>query len=228
MAATACYSQVARALVLRYRSILVLYLLSVCLLPPSSGTFALVRFSGKERGAGPCTETQPTSQSSRLLLTSLVCECQQWLSTPSLDELQNLSLLFSTPNTFTALWQQQPSPSWEAALEQEGWSGHLIRVRGVCWDGHRKPARASGSFNLLPLHSSQSKHVCACDSHQSLGFFPPSWFSIHLRALVFLLLDSRPGMPNLGFEPLIPQGVSLRPNHHIPLLFSFLQAQALI
>ena len=99
---------------------------------------------------------------------------------------------------------------------------------GVCWDSHRKPARASGSWNLLPLHSSQSKHVCACDSHQSLEFLPPSWFSIHLRALVFLLLDSRPGMPNLGFESLITQGVSLSPNYHSPLLFSFLQAQALI
>ena len=77
---------------------------------------------------------------------------------------------------------------------------------GVCWDAHRKPARASGSFCLLPLHSSQSEHVCASDSHQSLGFSEPSWFSIHLRALVFLVLDSRAGMPDLRFEPSFPKG----------------------
>ena len=83
MTATACYSQVAGALVLRYRSKLVLYLLSACLLPPSCGASALVGFSGRERGAGPCTESQYTSQGSRLLLTSHICECQQWLSMPS-------------------------------------------------------------------------------------------------------------------------------------------------
>ena len=130
MAATACYSQVARALVLRYRSKLVLYLLSACLLPPSCGASALVGFSGRERGAGPCTESQYTSQGSRLLLTSHICECQQWLSMPSLTNCR-ISVYYWPPNTFTSLWQQQASPSWEAALEQGVWSGHLMRV-SVC------------------------------------------------------------------------------------------------
>ena len=46
------------------------------------------------------------------------------------DKLQDLSLLLA-PQYFHFPWQQQASPSWEAALEQEVWSGHLMRV-SVC------------------------------------------------------------------------------------------------
>lgn len=146
---------------------------------------------------------------------------------PSLDELQDLSLLFSLPRLSVPFGNNKLHPHGKLHWSKMGGVG-TDAGEGVCWDAHRKPARASGSFCLLPLNSSQSEHVCASDSHQSLGFSEPSWFSIQLRALVFLVLDSRAGMPDLRFEPLIPQGVSLSPNHHTPLLFSFLQAQVLI
>ena len=226
MTATACYSQVAGALVLRYRSKLVLYLLSACLLPPSCGASALVGFNGRERGGGhalsPSTPVRAPDFSWPVTSVSASngCPCPVWQTAGS-------QFTISPPILSLPFGNNKLHPHGKLHWSKRygvGTSCGWVCVLGCS----QKTSQSLGSFSLLPLHSLQSEHVCASDSHPSLGFSQPFWFSIQRRVLVFLVLDSRAGMPNLRFEPLIPQGVSLSPNHHTPLLFSFLQSQVLI
>lgn len=210
MAATACYSQVARALVLRYRSKLILYLLSACLLLPSSRPSVLVGFNGREEGGWVMYWLPAHPSEIQTTLTSHVCECQQWLSMTSLDELQDLSLLFRLPRLSVPFGNNKLHPRGKA-LEQDGWSGHLMRVRGCVLGCSRKPARAE---QLLPASSALiTEWACVCKWLTSESrILKPSWFSIQLRALVFLVLDSRAGMPRLEiWTPHSPRGAIYGP-----------------
>lgn len=190
MAATACYSQVARALVLRYRSKLILYLPSVCLLLPSSEPSALVGFNGRERGAGCCTDSQLARQRSRLLLTSHICECQQWLSMPSLDELQDLSLLFSLPRLSVPFGNNKFHPHGKLHWSKRGGVGTWCGWGCVLGCSQE----TSQSFRqLLPASSALiTEWACVC-----------KWLTSESRILRALLVFNPPKgtcLPGAGFQ----------------------------
>ena len=87
------------------------------------------------------------------------------------------------------------APKGEAVLEQEG----LEQVFssgwgwGACWGDHGKPARAPGSFSLLPLPYFRSKQACAHASRMESRF---------LTALLLVPLVFKPAkgthLPGVG------------------------------
>lgn len=69
------------------------------------------------------------------------------------------------------------------------------------------PGVVQAAFNLLPPRR-DCKSVCVLIRSLVLGFLKPfgkpQWFSNQLRGLVFLMSDSRDGVPNECLKPLAP------------------------
>ena len=72
--------------------------------------------------------------------------------------------------------------------------------------GGGSPSEHQALFRLLPPHWDWEQEVCARDlQEQSLGFLQPSGKPhIFSNQLMFLVLNPRAGVPNMGLEPLTP------------------------
>lgn len=198
-------SQGAKAEALRVGSKLVPFLLSVCS-PSFQQRGAVLEGEGPEQvtsvGRGMCwgslgRQSEPGKARNPLPPRAPVMAAL----TPFRLIAGSQPALF--PLTLHPPWQQQPSPQWGAAPEEEGLEQVLSMGQSMWCGGCGKLAKAQTVSTCFSCLGPRSKQVCVLALHErSLDFLQTScqshWFSQHLRGLVLAVLNRRVRCPTCG------------------------------